>query len=494
MRKLTLFLFMFCCGFAGKGVAENMLTVPIADATSSRLLLPVTENTLPHTADIIVTSDAAELDADVYYRLLWPSDAKSKFVRLLVIDLPAGAGVSEITLRWQPSQNELRPFWGGLGDVSLIYPDRAWLQQTIMMHPFSVSDQRWYTDAQRLHANYIADDEQMAAHKYPLTRAAHWLYDKPQSFFQLFLMTGDDWAFFQGKRLAEFYAGQVKEDGYFGLRNRNDTKYIMSRGLTYYYLMTGDDEIRDTIARQFNASLDWNPNYEADRGFWTERNQAAALNTAIAYWELTGKPEAKQRIDDIINATYAMTFEPVNGWSLRNCPQHTMQSHEGKGQDRPVCSPWMMALLADGLWRMVLLADDWRAAELVRAFGTFFAEYGAYTKQKKGDTITAPYYLRAFPDHDWIEKNIWTDPQHNCEIAGMLGKSIMLYATPKDAPVAVRDRFKQFASLCRQKLEGIAEKHLKQGRDTAVRLKPPRRFGWMYSSTSELPWMMQIIL
>lgn len=490
---------LFMCGMllislAGWPAFCASLTVPVDNAYTSRLLLPITNNTLPVNASVSLRSEAGPVQAELHYRLLWPGESDAGFVRLLVIDLEAPPAFSTLTLSWEHAADPLRPFWGKLGNAALVSPNRIWLQKVVMLQAVSVPGQEWYTDAQRLHANYIADDKQMQSHKYPLTRASHWLYDKPQSFFQLFLMTGDDWALIQALRLAEFYAEQIKDNGYFGLRNRKDIKYVMSRGLTYHFLLTGSEQMKDTVARQFEASLDWDPEYDTWRGFWTERNQAAALNTAIAQWELTGSSAAKERIDAIIDATYKMTFEPVDDWDVRNCPLHTMESHEGKGGDRPVCSPWMMALLADGLWRMVMLNDDWQAAELLRAFGRFFADYGVYAKEKRGETVVAPYYLRAFPDHDWIEKNIWTDPQHNCEIAGMLGKSVMIYGGANRAPDTVLDSFRQFSSLCRQKLSSIAEKNTKKSRDTAVRLKPPRRFGWMYSSTGELPWLMRTIL
>ena len=73
--------------------------------------------------------------------------------------------------------------------------------------------------------------------------------------------------------------------------------------------------------------------YSLRRGFWTERNQAAALNVAVSYWELTNDEAALGRINDLIDATVAMTFNPSNGWSLRGCPQHSFKSHEGWGDE-----------------------------------------------------------------------------------------------------------------------------------------------------------------
>ncbi|GGW86900.1 hypothetical protein [Alteromonas halophila] len=483
-----------CVLLTGQAVADK-ITVPVQSSASSRLLFPVVNKTIPVKSSVTLSSENGAVDAEIYSRLVWPGTEDSSYIRLLVIDLQSPPDFNKLTVSWSPATDPIRPFWGQIGNVTLVSPDREWLQQVIKLHPISVPDQAWYTDALRLHANYIADDERMKNDKYPQTRAAHWLYDKPQSFFQLFLLTGDNWALEQAKRLSSYYEMNVKEDGFFRLRNRNDVKYVMSRGLTYHFLLTGSEKMKDAVARQFEASQEWDPDYNSWTGFWTERNQAAALNTAIAHWELSGSKEAKERIDEIVKATYAMTFEPENDWPVRDCPQHTMEAHEGKGGDRPVCSPWMMALLADGLWRLVLLNDNRQATELLRAFGRFFAEYGMYQKQRKGKMVTAPYYLRAFPDHDWIEKNVWTDPQHNCEIAGMLGKSIKLYGGAQRAPKNMLTTFQQFATMCRGTLRGVAESISQQNMaSTAIRLKPPRRFGWMYSSTAELPWMIDTIL
>jgi len=61
-----------------------------------------------------------------------------------------------------------------------------------------------------------------------------------------------------------------------------DPKYLMPKGLLYRYLLTGDVEAKRTLKHIYWRSLDWDESYSLRRGFWTERNQAAALNVAVS--------------------------------------------------------------------------------------------------------------------------------------------------------------------------------------------------------------------
>ena len=232
------------------------------------------------------------------------------------------------------------------------------LTQTLLLHEFLVGDHRWYTGPQIQYANYVSDASALTKDGYPPERASQWLYDRPQALYQLYIMTGDTAWLYAANNAVNFYIKHINSDGYFDLKKRFDPKYLMPKGLQYAYMLTGNEQAKNALARMYKKSFEWNPNYSLKRGFWTERNQAAALNVALSYWEVTGENSALDRVHDIIDATYVMTFTPVNGWPIRNCPQHSYKAHEGEGADKPVCSPWMMALLGDNLWRFYRITGD----------------------------------------------------------------------------------------------------------------------------------------
>ena len=156
-----------------------------------------------------------------------------------------------------------------------------------------------------------------------------------------------------------------------------------------------------------------------------------------------------------------------------------------------MCSPWMMALLSDSLWRYYWLTEDIYTAELIRAFGDFFVKYGFYETQRKNVSLKVPWYLTAFEQNPFSEQNVWTDPQHNCSISTMLGKSLWLDRAKNFTIDDKLDVFTYFANQCKKSLQYSFKRSESQG--YAV-LKPPRRFGWMYSSTSELPWLMNQLI
>jgi hypothetical protein len=486
----VLFLGLFTQIQAQDNTKRIDITLPFS--LNNTYLLPMPNRVLALDSDISLVLNGSQIDARVFSKLLWPSIDKPQFVRLLVIEFKqAPQGRDILQIHWGKGNKPLRRYFASTENTTLISPNMAWLREAILLQPTSSDTMSWYVDAQRLHAAYVSDEAQMAQKKYPLQQPSQWLYDKPKALSQLYLLSEDERVLDWSKKYAQFYASNIDEDGYFALTKYQDIKYSNSVGLLYNYLLSGDRLYESTIYRIYAASTKWDAAYELGRGFWTERNQAAALNSAISEWELTNSQGAHTRIVDIIDETYQMTFWPVNDWPLRNCPQHTIKSHEGKGGNSPVCSPWMMALLSDALWRYYLLSDDVKSASLISAFTDFFVQHGSYNELRKGKEIVAPFYLVAFERAELVERNVWTDPQHNCDLAGMLGKGLYIKTKTNSDVQAAKKTFKIFANMCRQDLETVTKRYKKKGQ---APLKPPRRFGWTYSSTSDLPWLADMFL
>jgi len=365
------------------------------------------------------------------------------------------------------------------------------LKEAILIHPHvdGVVDD-WYTLPQAKYANYVTNQKLLDKKGYPKKRKSQWLYDRPQALYQLYIMSGDTNWLEKANEQAAYYITQIDKNGHFKLSAKYDPKYSMPRGLLYNYLLTGNHEAKNALARIYKASLKWDPVYYYDRGFWTERNQAAALNTAVSYWELFNDSESLTRIDEIIDATVKMTFEPVNNWPLRGCPQHTYRSHEGNNDGSATCSPWMMALLSDALWRFYQLTGDKRAEALLDTFGDFVLNHGLFWGNEKVDNIVIPKYIVAIDNPRLEVLNQWSDPQHMCDVAAMIGKSAYVKMKRRKTDYLVTELFKVLTQQCAANYKKLN----KQNKLEYWLVQPARRFAWTYSTTSDLPWLYKITL
>lgn len=342
----------------------------------------------------------------------------------------------------------------------------------------------WYVEPMVRYANYLSDPELLLKDKVTPEKASQYLYDRPRAFMQLYLLTGEQKWREQAIAASQFYLSHVDDDGYFSLVKDKDIKYLMPRGLLYYYQLTSDEKARRAINRIYLASQDWSAQYR-NRGFWTERNQAAALEAAVSYYELTKNDQAQRRIEQILAATLDMTIKPANNWPVRGCPQHTFGSHEGGSDRSAVCSPWMLALLADPIWRYHQLTSSDTAAELLRQFGRFIVTNGTYEGKDKFAGQILPKYLVVFDNTEMEDINPWNDVQHSCDVAAMLGKALYLEEEISEHAAAT---FFALLAPCKDKAKRLNNKNLHW------RVRPPRKFGWEYSTTSDLPWLEQLII
>lgn len=489
---ITIKLFTICLYVLSGTVSSQENSIKFsAPADKTIFVLPVPNQKISLQSEITLTVGGTTLTSTTSAVTLWYNDNKSKFVRLLYIKLNKTNNQSQeksisYELQWTPAKKEMlltdsdvkkHPF--------LVYPSKQWLAESILLHPnISKLDTSWYTEPQSLYANFVTNELLLEQHKYPTKQSSQWLFDRPRAIYQLYILTGDPKWLKEGTLLASFYLENLDETGKFKLKENFDLKYLMPNGLLYYYFLTADSQIETVLETLFEKSLIWTPKYENEYKFWTERHQAAALNLAIAYWEISGSQRAKNRIDEIVDATVQMVFNPVNNWPLRGCPQHTYESHEGKSGNSPVCSPWMMALLGDGLWRYYRLTHDKRSAALLNAFGDFMPNYGIHFADKRLKNKVLPLYLASM-DNKLLEiKNQWTDGQHSCDVAGLIGKSLYIKKKANEDVFLLKELFNVFVQQCKD-----IDKKYRNSQKGYVPMLPPRRFGWTYSTTSELPWL-----
>ena len=483
---------------------EPLIAKQISTTKYTHLLLPIPQQLISSDATLQLTAGSDKAKAKFSIVNVWPkikpdsiktanTVSRANHIRLLLIEVKQQNLPSKtLTLYWRNYQKNqlIHRTYLNHKDATLIFPTQNWLAQALLLHPeYNQQEHEWYIEPQKKYANYLTNQDLLNKRGYPPTKAAQWLYDRPQAIFQLFIMSGEQQWLTQAKRLSSFYQQHIDEGGLFTLKKRFDAKYLMPRGLLYDFLLSGNSQAKSALKRIYQSSLAWDENYSSRRGFWTERNQAAALNTAISYWEATNDDAALKRINNIIDATVEMTFYPKNNWLLRGCPQHSFKSHEGWGDNSPACSPWMMALLGDSLWRFYQLTNDKRAAALLDAFGDFILNHGIFYGNKRVQNIVIPKYIVSIENAEQEELNQWSDPQHACDVAGLLGKSVYIKNKSGNDSFLIHSLFTTLIEQCQQSYVRLKkEKKNKQNKPYWF-LKPPRRFAWMYSTTSDLPWL-----
>ena len=492
MRMLFFALIILNISKSAAQELEIQLNVELK-SIENNWLLPVPKDLIKQKSNITLSANGNTIKALYNAQNLWPLADPDKSIRLLAISFNSQLkGKQNFQLSFNPSNKEI-PHRKVHHTSTLVFPNYQWLRDAILLHPMEHRvNNDWYTKPQTVFAKYIANNELLAKHGVDKNSPAQYLYDRPQALYQLHLMTEDSFWLDMANQSAEFYLNNIDQSGFFTLKKNKDIKYLMPRGLYYKYLLTGDNNTIQTIERIYRASLNWNPSYVKGRGFWTERNQATALNSAITYWEATGDASAVERIEQIINATYEMTFNNNIGWQFKGCPMHTLSSHEGKGGDVPVCSPWMMALLGDGLWRYYLLTGDMKAAELLESFGDFILNYGIYfgTEGKiKGHVI--PKYLSVFSNLELVELEQWSDSQHTCDVGALVGKAVWIKKMMNKDNFILKELFSVFQRQCTIYYKLFKEKSLKV---KYWKVSPPRKFNWMYSTTSDYPWLTEALL
>jgi hypothetical protein len=483
---------------------EPQVAAQISTMKLTRFLLPVPKQLMSSDATIHLSAGIEKVKAKFSIMNAWSKTKQdsikitdtvsgANYIRLLLIEVEQqNHPFKGFTLHWRNHQKNqlIKAVYINQEGATLIFPTQNWLAQALLLHPeYDQQEHEWYIEAQKKYAYYVTNQELLRKEGYPPNKAGQWLYDRPQAIFQLYIMSGEQHWLTEAKKLSSFYQKHIDDDGHFTLKKQFDVKYLMPKGLLYDYLLSGNQEAKNALKKIYQASLDWDEDYSLKREFWTERNQASALNTAISYWEAFNDGEALIRINNIIDSTVEMTFNPEGDWTLRGCPQHSFKSHEGWGDNSPACSPWMMALLGDALWRFYRLTGDSRAASLIDAFGDFILNHGLFYGDKRVKKIVIPKYIVSIDNPEQEDLDQWSDPQHSCDVAALLGKSVFIKNLSGQDSFTVKALFSALIEQCPQNYVRLKKKQSQKSKKKYWLLKPTRRFSWMYSTTSDLPWL-----
>jgi hypothetical protein len=214
-----------------------------------------------------------------------------------------------------------------------------------------------------------------------------WLYDRGTIMYRGHARRGDLGTLESAYRETAIYRARLTGTGVdtrIGVPgSASDVKYHYAQNLAIHYLLTGDDRFREAaegIALRIDAL--WDPHYRGGGQFWTERHAGFAL---LAYvWARIVTDDRAAALDalahDAVEAYLAVQDEYPRSWSD---PDARCFAHETS------CSPWMSAILADGL--------DAYAAEYGGAAGdrarAAIVKLGRILARDGRDPTGKPYYM-----------------------------------------------------------------------------------------------------
>ncbi len=226
--------------------------------------------------------------------------------------------------------------------------------------------------------------------------AGSWLFDRPTALYLGYAMTGSLGPLQSAYREAALYrAGLTGTDEATRIAvpgASTDLKYHYAQGLAIHYLLTGDDRFREgaeNVAVRAHA-LWGDPGYAGGADFWTERHAGFAL---LAYeWAAAVSDDRAATFgawaDQAVAAYLPMQGVAAFAWEPEaRCFAHSAGAH-GESYGYVGCSPWMSAILADGLEahaRRVGGAGALAAREGLVRLGRMIARHGR-------DPVGRPFY------------------------------------------------------------------------------------------------------
>ena len=314
-----------------------------------------------------------------------------------------------------------------------------------------------------------------------------WLFDRTATLFGVFARTGDVQWLRHAHRSAQFYRAHVNAAGYFDMKN-GDLKYSYGRSLLMDYIFTGDPADIDAIERIAEAGAEWDPTYDLDTGFWTERHQTYALMAALSAWEATGEAEYADRAREIIDVSFELAADPVGSWHTDGCMLHGMTAHEGAGGDVPICSPWMSALFADAVWEYYIHSREPRALTFLAGLGHYVADYGLYPGGE-GLDYDMPWYLSSSVK-TFSDEGPWGDIEHTCDVAGLVVRGAWAEQRLGRDTSELRGVIDSLLVSCEENLAMWHRPGSESSGKAEWRLSPARKFNWWFGTTSDLSWLM----
>jgi hypothetical protein len=261
--------------------------------------------------------------------------------------------------------------------------------------PFGAADPP--LDAWERHCEYAAYAESTD------TGNNTWLYDRTTVYVRAYAQSGSLALWQAAYRAGELYRSRITGSGAetrIGIGTVGDVKYHYTQNMAALYLLTGDERFRDAaigVATRLHELHD--PTYDGDDGFWTERNAGFAILGYVHAMIVAGDGASMFRTwaDEAVDAALEVQATYPDGYddAVARCFAHSCEAHDPEECDANDthyfgCSPWMSAILAEGLDTYATEVGGERAAAAHRSL----AELGRILVRDAivPDTDGRPYY------------------------------------------------------------------------------------------------------
>lgn len=404
---------------------------------------------------------------------------------------------------WVPSKDSLYPAGSVEEPPVLAVLPPEWLDRCLlkgrMLPPNHRSRLDYYDKAMEYYyqgsLNRLDPKSDFKHRVEPLNDREPWLYDRAMTFFTTYMRLGGIEPLRQGHEATQYYAKRVDEHGRFSLikKDEPDVKYAYQECLAVDYWFTGDPEMLAASRRSLQALATWEPEYTADKTFWTERHLAFQLLGYTTAYELLGIPDLLNKAKASFEAGYRLQLDPpAPAPRGLGCMIHRAKAHSVP-IDAWVCSPWMSALFVDASLRYYLMTADARVPKSVFLLADFLVSKGVHRQQmhpSRPDRYTFPYYL-INPADAQIKTEV--DPY-----------SAMHHALDTAKILAVAIYFSQKMGINRPQYQQVYDELMKlahrvwgevfnrkKGQTLPWRPAwPARKFNWWFRTTTDMDWLV----
>jgi hypothetical protein len=390
------------------GSTVEVTLVPRAGVTGTQRVnfaVPFAQGQLVDPARVRILSGGVELSA-ARRRLAMHRDGSTRSIQLQV-QTPVTAGkILEVRINETPTMPAL-----ALVDVSttLVVPDgaqgplvwarlpAAWLSASGVTGP-------QVTEAAVEGTGLDAFDGACDYQNHTVTQFLSlesakdvWLYDRGTIMYRGYARRGDQLTLESAYRETAIYRNGVSGSGAatrIGVPEAaEDLKYHYAQNMAIHYLLTGDDRFRESAEDvAMRASALWpSPGYAGGDDFWTERHAGFALLAYVWARIVTDDQTAffEREADEAVDAYLSLQATYSPGWIDQTARGFAHQAiAHGESYGTWGCSPWMSAILADGLDTYATERGGTRAT----ATRTAIVRLGAIIARDGHDSTGKPYY------------------------------------------------------------------------------------------------------
>lgn len=195
--------------------------------------------------------------------------------------------------------------------------------------------------------------------------AGPWLYDRGTALYRGYAVTGALGPLQSAWRETDLYRQRLLASS--ATPPSTDLKYNYTQNLALHYLFTGDDRFREAAETIANRATVSGYTGAISTSFWTERHAGFGLLANVYAARVSDDQAAtfRMRADTILtnlvaiqNTALTLTSAPANKMldATYRCFAHTPQAHDiteyvnlDGAPATLVCSPWMSAIVAEGL-------------------------------------------------------------------------------------------------------------------------------------------------